>query len=463
MLEREGVVGEALGERAVVLLGEDRGGHQHQHLLALGGGLEGRAQGHLGLAVADVAADQAVHRPRRLHVGLDQLDRLALVGRLVEREALLELALPVGVGAEGVAAAPAALCVQAEQLAGELLRGAAGARLHRLPARAAELGQRRVLAAGAHVARDLGELIGGHEHAVIALVFEVQVVARDLRHGARLKAREARHAVVLVHDDVPGAQLAEGAQRAAPRARAPAARAALGAAAAQQAVLGEHGELQLRRHEALAQRRGGEAQRGLEHLARDVHLLPQPARFETAEVVGGALALAAAGEGDDGPVARAHEALELGLGLGERARGGVGGLRAQLDRLVGGVRGEPDARALRERRLDAVGAHIQVVGVRVAERGAHIAPVVAEHRRELLLGGDHDLGSLADQIEQRAEALHGQQLGDVGALGVLPLARAEAVRGQLRDRQLGQLAMLGGELGRGRDLDLIDRLPGSAA
>ena len=128
-----------------------------------------------------------------------------------------------------------------------------------------------MLAAGADVARDLRELVGGHEHAVVALVFEVQVVARDVRHGARLEAREARHAVVLVHDDVARAQLGERAQRAAPRRRAAApgpSPRALGAAAAQQAVLGEHRELQLRRDEALAQRRRGEAQRGLERLAR---------------------------------------------------------------------------------------------------------------------------------------------------------------------------------------------------
>ena len=123
------------------------------------------------------------------------------------------------------------------------------------------------------VARDLRELVGGHEHAVVALVFEVEVVARDVRHGARLEAREARHAVVLVHDDVARAQLGEGAQRAPARAAAPPSRRPgrrSAAAAAQQAVLGEDRELQLRRDEALAQRGRGEAQRRLEHLARRV-------------------------------------------------------------------------------------------------------------------------------------------------------------------------------------------------
>ena len=44
VLDVDRVVGQALGEGAVVLLGEDRRGREHQHLLALAGGLEGRAQ-----------------------------------------------------------------------------------------------------------------------------------------------------------------------------------------------------------------------------------------------------------------------------------------------------------------------------------------------------------------------------------------------------------------------------------
>ena len=98
--------------------------------------------------------------------------------------------------------------------------------------------------ARADVARDLRELVGGHEHAVIALVFEVQVVARHLRDRARLEAREARDAVVLVHDDVARAQLGEGAQRPAPAPGARAPVGALGTPPAQQPVLGIHRELQ---------------------------------------------------------------------------------------------------------------------------------------------------------------------------------------------------------------------------
>ena len=66
-----------------------------------------------------------------------------------------------------------------------------------------------MLAAGADVAGDLLQLIGGDEDPVVALVFEVEIVACDARDGTRLKAGEARNAVVLVHDDVAGAQIGE--------------------------------------------------------------------------------------------------------------------------------------------------------------------------------------------------------------------------------------------------------------
>ncbi len=54
-------LGEAVDQRLVVLLGQQRGGRQEGHLLAAGDGDEGGAQRDLGLAEAHVAADQAVH------------------------------------------------------------------------------------------------------------------------------------------------------------------------------------------------------------------------------------------------------------------------------------------------------------------------------------------------------------------------------------------------------------------
>ena len=294
VLDRHRVVLEALGEGAVVLLGEDRGRRQHHHLLAVLGRLERGAQRHLGLAVADVAADQAIHRPRGLHVGLDELDGVALVGRLGVGEGVLELALPVGVQRERVALAALALGVQVEQLAGQLLGGAARAGLDRVPAGAAELGQRRMRAAGADVAADLGQLVDGHEHPVRAGVLQVQVVAGDAGHGLGVKAGEAGDPVVLVDDDVAGAQVGEAAQDAA---AALAARLLGGAAALEQPVVGDHREVELRGDEAgLQPRLGHRDLAGGRAGCVAVLALAQPADLQPAEVVGEPLALAAAGE-----------------------------------------------------------------------------------------------------------------------------------------------------------------------
>ena len=90
-----------LGERLVMLLHEQRGGHEHGDLLAVLHGLERGAHGDFGFAEAHVAADQAIHRHGLFHVGFHFVDGAQLVGRLLVRERVLELALPRCVGAEG--------------------------------------------------------------------------------------------------------------------------------------------------------------------------------------------------------------------------------------------------------------------------------------------------------------------------------------------------------------------------
>jgi hypothetical protein len=59
-LKREAV--ETLGKTLVMLAGEQCGGRDHHHLHPGHRRDEGRAQAPLGLAEADIAADQAVHR-----------------------------------------------------------------------------------------------------------------------------------------------------------------------------------------------------------------------------------------------------------------------------------------------------------------------------------------------------------------------------------------------------------------
>ena len=70
---------------------------QENDLLVLLHCLEGGADRDLGLPVADVAADQAVHGLAALHIPLRVLDCLKLILRLFEREHLLKLSLPLRV------------------------------------------------------------------------------------------------------------------------------------------------------------------------------------------------------------------------------------------------------------------------------------------------------------------------------------------------------------------------------
>jgi hypothetical protein len=83
-------------------------GHEDGDLLAVLHRLERGPHGDLGLAVADVAADEPVHRDRALHVGLDLVDGAQLVGRLDVGEGVLELALPRGVGRRRARSSPSA-------------------------------------------------------------------------------------------------------------------------------------------------------------------------------------------------------------------------------------------------------------------------------------------------------------------------------------------------------------------
>lgn len=127
-----------------MLLRENGRRHQDGHLLAVLDGLERGTHGDLGLAVADVADDDAVHRDRTFHVGLDLGDDGQLIDRLGEVEGVFHLLLPRGgVGPEGVTRGGSMTCgVELYQLTGDLANGLARLALRVLPVRPAELGQR---------------------------------------------------------------------------------------------------------------------------------------------------------------------------------------------------------------------------------------------------------------------------------------------------------------------------------
>ena len=255
------VVGEPLAERLAVLAREQRGRDEHHHLLAVLHRLERGAHRDLGLAVADVAAHEAVHRDRPLHVALHLFDGAQLVGRLLVGERLLHLVLPGRVGREGVTGRGEPLPVEHDQLLGDLLHRAADPRPLLLEVGAAHAVERRRLAA--RVLAHQPDLIGGHvDHAVAEL--QREVVALDARHGERLHLDVAADTVHVVHDVVARLE-----RVVVVGAAARAARASVHAATAGEVGFGDERELRRRQHHPAADGRDDELDDAVDALRRE--------------------------------------------------------------------------------------------------------------------------------------------------------------------------------------------------
>ncbi len=173
-------IGQALAERAQVLVGENRRRDENGDLPTRLHGLERGAHRDLRLAVAHVADEQPVHRPRGLHVGLHLHRRGPLVRRVLEEERRLELPLPGRVGNVCRSRGDLAARVEVEQLDRHLLNR--GARLLALlrPATAPEMVQARRRGV-------LGDVVSG------AIPLElVDTIERDIEPVAALRTRRPR-------------------------------------------------------------------------------------------------------------------------------------------------------------------------------------------------------------------------------------------------------------------------------
>jgi hypothetical protein len=131
--------------------------------------------------------------------------------------------------------------------------------------------------------------------------------------------------VVLVHDEVAGAQVGEGGERAAePPVGA-------GRPLAEDLRVGQQHEAELAPDEAAARRGDREAKRGI---ARQVLPVLEQLGVDAAQQVLLPERLAAMREGDDDALAGAHEGGQLVLGLAQPAGGDRGPLRLEGERLA---------------------------------------------------------------------------------------------------------------------------------
>ena len=186
-----------------MLARQQRRRHDDRGLLAVDRGGEGGAQRDLGLAEADVAADQPVHRPARREIVERRLDRLRLILRLVIGKARAEFVVePLG-RRQARRGAGQALRGDAHQFARHFAHALLQPRLAGLPARRAEPVEFAVSPSrSATAARDSRP--AGTAGRRRRSGFEA--VVRRARRLDRLQADEAADAVVDVDDEIARGQ-----------------------------------------------------------------------------------------------------------------------------------------------------------------------------------------------------------------------------------------------------------------
>src|SRR5260370_27315743 len=110
--------GESFLEGFEMLKSQDGGRRENRHLLVVHYGFERGAHGDFSFAVADVAAEQAVHGLGNFHVALDVADGGDLVSSFLKLESILEFTLEIAVGRKGKTFCRLALRVKREKLVG---------------------------------------------------------------------------------------------------------------------------------------------------------------------------------------------------------------------------------------------------------------------------------------------------------------------------------------------------------
>jgi hypothetical protein len=199
---------------------------QHRHLAAAGRCDKGGAQGDLGLAEADIAADQAVHRLAGGHVADHGFDGGHLVRRFLEAEAIGEGFHIVLAGFERMALAGGALGIQVEQFGRRVARLFHGPAFGFFPLAAAKTMQRRGVGVAAEITRDQVQMRDRHIQLVAAGEFQRQEFLRTVAHIHAGQALITADAVLDMHHRIADLQFGQifqqafgGAGCACPRGR----------------------------------------------------------------------------------------------------------------------------------------------------------------------------------------------------------------------------------------------------
>ena len=187
--------------------------HEHRHLLAVCSGLESGAYGDLGLAEPHVAADQAVHRARILHILFHSGGGCKLIGSILIDKRGFQFMLQVAVGRETEPQLLLACRIQPDKVARNILELALGALFKLVPRSRPEFVDRRL---NTLLAAVFGKFVQGmyaHEYTVVVLVYQLYHLLRGAVDLRAQQAAEAPHAMVHMHYVVArlyGTQLFQG-------------------------------------------------------------------------------------------------------------------------------------------------------------------------------------------------------------------------------------------------------------
>ena len=196
---------EPLGKGLHVLARQERRRHHDSDLLAVHGRHKGRAQSHLGLAEADIAADQAIHRTAGAEIGEDGADRGLLVVGLFVRKARGEFVVEAGLDGQSRRFAQLSLGGDLDQFTRDLADAVFHARLAHLPGGGA---QPVKLDAGffRSVARQQLDVFHRQEKLVASRIVDFQAVVRRARRFDRAQPDKAADAVIDMDDDIAGGE-----------------------------------------------------------------------------------------------------------------------------------------------------------------------------------------------------------------------------------------------------------------
>ena len=193
----------SFGEILAVLPRQKRRRHHDGDLLAFERNRKRRAQCHLGLAEADVAADQPVHRPAAFEILQRGGDGAKLVLGLLIGEARAELVIDVRLHRHFRRFMQLPLGRDLDQFAGDLADAVLELGLARLPAAAAQPIQLDIGVVGAE-ARQQFDVFDRQEQLCLGGIMQFEAVMRRAADLDRLQADEAADAVLDMDHEIAG-------------------------------------------------------------------------------------------------------------------------------------------------------------------------------------------------------------------------------------------------------------------